>query len=111
WHWPLEQTLSTQSAGCWHVFPASHLAHIGPPQSTSLSPLLRMPSLHEGTHTPPLQLPLAQSDAAPQCFPSAQRMHMPAPPPSMSLSPPFLIPSMQFGATQALLPPRALLQS
>jgi hypothetical protein len=73
-----------------------------PPQSTSVSLPLRAPSVQVGGwQSPPVQMPLAQSPAAPHAWPLAQRTQFGAgPPQSTAVSAPLCTPSAQFGTRQ-----------
>jgi hypothetical protein len=99
-HTPPAQLALWQSPALPHAFPFGHLAQAGPPQSTSLSLPFFIPSLQAplgAAQTPFAQLALVQSEATPQVLPLAHLTQV-APPQSMSVSPPFFIPSLHVGA-------------
>jgi hypothetical protein len=74
-----------------------------PPQSTSVSAPLTMPSMHVATaHLPPMQSRLSQSSPCLQLLPVPQRGHIP-PPQSTSVSFPSGTPFTQLGWVQTLL--------
>ena len=77
---------------------------VEPPQSTSLSPPFRSPSVQlAAAHVPPVHTPLSQSVPAVQLAPAPHRPHIDVPPQSTPLSPPLATPSEQLGATRLLL--------
>jgi len=90
---PLEQSaLATQA------FPSVQAGHCPPPQSTSVSFPLFVPSVQPGVmHRPAVHLPSRQSLAAQQPF-GAGHLGQLVPPQSMSDSVPFWSPSEQLGA-------------
>ena len=51
-HAPAVHTPLAQSVASEHLSPTAHRAHRAPPQSTSVSPLLRAPSAHEPPASP-----------------------------------------------------------
>jgi hypothetical protein len=96
------QTRLWQSEATRQAFPSLHAAQLGPPQSTSVSPV-------DASCTPLVQLaawhvpfkqlaPETQSAVAPQLSPALHSEVPHASPQSTSPSPPFLTPSLHVGA-------------
>jgi hypothetical protein len=100
-HCPLSQSTSTE-----HGFPAAHLGHAAPPQSTPVS----VPSFIEFEHVAAgrqkelvvvfaMQLRLAQSSGTLHEYPMR---HAQPPPQSIPVSMPFSTPSVHDGAAHSL---------
>jgi hypothetical protein len=95
---PGAQSPSAQSVSTSQDAPAAHVAHTGPPQSTSVSVPFCTPSAQSGAaQNPALHRWLEQSASETQTRPGGQSVQA-APPQSMSVSAPFLMPSRQVGA-------------
>src|SRR5205814_8859664 len=89
-------TPRAQSESAAQPLPRGHFAHVGPPQSTSVSmPSLRPFAQGDAAHLPLVQVALAQSAPATQLRPSGQPGQLP--PQSRSDSVPFLTPSVHDG--------------
>ena len=101
WQRDMEQTLLRQSDPARQLKPLAQRGHaVAPPQSVSVSPPFWVMSvqLGAGSQTPPVQLPLWQSDPRAQNWWMPQRGHAFVPPQSVSVSPSLRTPSVQLGA-------------
>jgi hypothetical protein len=100
WHVAL-QTPSLQSVPALQLFPSSHAGQLTPPQSTSVSLPLSIPSVHVGAGGGPPSSTLASLCAtAPSCSPLSPPLSL------LSLLSPPLLPSTLFALSAlSVLPP------
>jgi hypothetical protein len=99
---PPAHTALAQSEAARQAFPEGHAPQVPPPQSTSVSELLRWPSVQLAcSHFQFRQTVLAQLPSTLHDLPEPQAGQTPFPQ-STSVSVPFFTPSVQVGAWHAL---------